>query len=134
MTLQRHIEDRCRRNKLRLRKLPEATGPKDLAETAAAIFRKISDEILPANLEFDRIHRALGTHSTDPNQPRDVICWLHHYTHKEAIICKAWEAGNIDFDGVTVKILPDLSRAALQRSALLHPVLDLARQFGVTYR
>lgn len=38
VTLQLHMEDRSHRNNLRLRGLPEATGPEDL-ETAMAIFR-----------------------------------------------------------------------------------------------
>lgn len=40
----------------------------------------------------------------------------------------------MDFDGATVKILPDLSRATLHRRALLRPVLNMARQLGATYR
>lgn len=43
-----------------------------------------------------------------------MICYLHYYTHKENIIRKAWEAGDLEFDGAPVKILPDLSRATLQ--------------------
>lgn len=33
-----------------------------------------------------------------------------------------------------MRILPDLSRATLKRRAMLHPVLDLAKQRGLTYR
>lgn len=75
----------------------------------------------------------MGPRSSDPDRPRDVICRLHHYTHKENILHSAWEAGNIDFDGAAVRILPDLSRATLQRWALLRPVLEQALQLGFTY-
>lgn len=51
-------------------------------------------------------------------------------TIKEAILRKAWKAWR---HGVPVKILPDISRAIVQRWALLHPVLDLAHQLGITY-
>lgn len=50
------------------------------------------------------------------------------------ILRKAWEHGEVGFDGATIKILLDLSRATLQRRSLLRPVLDLARQQGCTYR
>lgn len=136
VALQLHMEDmedRSRRNNLWLRGLPEATGMEDLSETAAAIFRKVAGNSLPTSLEFEWIHRALGPRSTDPNRPLDV-CRIHHYTHKENILRRAWEVGDVDFDGASVKTLPDLSRETLQRRALLHPVLDLARQLGITYR
>lgn len=50
VALQLHVEefeDRSKRKHLRLQGLPEATGPKDLAESAAAIFHKIS-VVLPS--------------------------------------------------------------------------------------
>lgn len=120
------IEDRSRRNNLRLRGLPAATGPEDLADTEAAIFRNIPGVDLPPRLEFDRVHRALGPRSADPARPRDVVCRLHHYLHKEEVLRKSWEAPAIEFDGVELKILPDISRATLQRRALLKPLLELA--------
>lgn len=40
----------------------------------------------------------------------------------------------MDFDGTLIKILPDLSRATLQRQVMLRPALELARQSGITYR
>lgn len=122
------MEDRSHRNNLRLRGLPEATGPEDLADTAVAIFRSLP------GIELDRIHRALGPKPTDPLRPRDVVCRVHHYVHKELILRKAWESEDRELDGATVKILPDLSRATLQRRAILKPPLDLAKRKGATYR
>lgn len=63
-----------------------------------------------------------------------MICRVHHYSHKELLLRKAWEKEDTEFDGATLKILPDLSRATLQRRALLKPVLEVARQAGITYR
>lgn len=57
---------------------------------------------------------------------RDIICRVHHYSHKELILLKAWETGDIDFDEASLWILPDLSRMTLQRRALLKPVLEIA--------
>lgn len=54
------MEDRSRRNNLRLRGLPEAMGSEDLAATALAIFRNIAGDTLPPTVSFDWIHRALG--------------------------------------------------------------------------
>lgn len=127
------LEDRSRRNNLRLRGIPEATGAENLPDTVTAIFRQILASPQTV-IEMDRVHRSLGPKSSDPSRPRDVICRLHKYTLRDMISRKAWEHGEVDFDGAFVKILPDLSRATLQRRARLRPLLDLAREKGCTYR
>lgn len=132
--LQLHMEDRSRRNNLRLRGLPEATGPADLADTVADIFQRVAGDQIQGRLEFNRIHRALGPRSEDPARPRDVICRLHHYAHKDIIARKAWETQDLELDGAALTILPDISRATLQRRAILKPLLDLARRHNATYR
>lgn len=100
---------------------------------AAVIFQKVADT-LPTRVEFDRIHRTLGPCSKDLDRPRDLICRLHKYTLKETVLQKAWEYGDLEFDGASIKILLDLSRATLQHRAMLRPVLELARQLNITYR
>lgn len=128
------LEDRSRSNNLRLRGLPEATGTEDLAATVNAIFQEVLGASPPPSLEMDRVHRTLGPKSQDPDRPRDVLCRVHHYNQKELILRRAWEHGAVEFDGATIKILPDLSRATLQRRAMLRPILDLARRQDCTYR
>lgn len=127
------MEDRSRRNNLRLWGIPEATGQEDLAATATAIFQGLLDNP-PPHLEIDRIHRTLGPKSTDPARPCDVLCRLHRYAQKETLLRKAWDQGEVEFDGAHIQILPDLSRATLQRRAMLKPVLELTRNLGCTYR
>lgn len=66
--LQLHLEDqenRSRRNNLRPRGLPEATGPENLQETVRAILHKILNSDPPATMDFDRVHRVLGPKSSD---------------------------------------------------------------------
>lgn len=128
------MEDRSRRNNLRIRGLPEVTGLEDLAVKAIAIFQQLTGEVIPVDLELDRIHRALGPRQSDPNRPRDVICRVHRFTQKEIIARKAWEVGAVEYEGASIKIMPDLSRAMLYRRGLLRPVLDIAHRQGATYR
>lgn len=118
------LEDRSRRNNVRLRGIPEALDQENLQDMVKSIFENILKDAMPLNLELDRVHRALGPKSKDINRPRDVVCRLHYFAHREAILRKAWETGTIDFKGGQVKILPDLSRATLQRRTLLRPLLE----------
>lgn len=86
--VQLHVEDLenwSRQNNLRIRGLQEATGPENLLETVRAILHRILEPDPPANLEFDRVHRALGPKPVDPEHPRDVICHLHRYTQKSRL-------------------------------------------------
>lgn len=136
ISLQLHleeIEDRSRRNNLRLRGIPEAVGSDQLAETVKEIFRTALDES-GTEIELNRVHRTLGPRPSDPSNPRDVVCRLHRYLQKEAILRCAWEHGDVEHHGAQVRILPDLSRATLKRRALLRPLLELAKQKGFTYR
>lgn len=93
------IEDRSRRNNLRLRGLPEAIGTEDLAASTLSIFRDMMGELFPPTLSFDQIHRALGPGSADPYRPRDVICRIHQYTHKELVLQTAWEKERLNLMG-----------------------------------
>lgn len=93
----------------------------------------ISRSCPPQAMEFERLHRSLGPRSVNVNRPRDVICRFHRYAHKELISRKVWEAGEIEQDGVSVRILPDLSHATLQRRAMLCPLLDKIKMLGETY-
>lgn len=127
------LEDRSRRNNLRLRGIPEATGAEDLEATVLAILQGVLDTP-QTSIELDRVHRTLGPRPSDPDRPRDVLCRVHRYTQKDLVLRKAWERGEVMFDGAEIKILPDLSRATLQRRAMLKPILELARGLGCTYR
>lgn len=136
IALQLHLEnikDRSRRNNLWLRGIPKGTESESFRETVREIVRTVLEDPEIA-IELDRVHRALGPRSEDPNRPRDVVCRLHRYTQKENILRRAWEHGDVEVRGTQTKILPDLSRATLRCRAFLRPLLDLAKQQGLTYR
>ncbi|XP_018415491.1 PREDICTED: TATA box-binding protein-associated factor RNA polymerase I subunit B [Nanorana parkeri] len=99
-------ENRNRRNNLRLRGIPEATTGIHLRDTVAAILNTLLGKPHDAALELDR----------------------------EEIIRQAWRQGPSDFDGATVRIMPDLSRHTLRMRRLVRPLLDLIRSASATYR
>lgn len=128
------LENRSRRQNIRFRGIPEATGPENLIETVRALIHTILDGALPASLEFDRVHRALGPKHTDMERPRDVLCRLHRYSHKEQIMRAARLKGPVDFDGAQISVYPDVSRATLLRRAMLKPLLERISRAGLSYR
>lgn len=128
------LENRSRRQNLRFRGIPEATGQENLTETVRAIMHTLLDEDLPASLEFDRVHRALGPRLADVDRPRDVLCCLHRYSHKEQIMSAARLKGTVDFDGAQISVYPDISRATLTRRAMLKPLLERLGRADLSYR
>lgn len=80
-----------------------------------------------ADIDLDRVHRALGPRPTDPSRPRDVVCRFHCYLQKENVLRRAWEHGDVEMAGTHMRILPDLSRATLR------PILELAKPQGLKY-
>lgn len=77
------VENWSRRVNIRIRGLPEATGPRDIIPTLQGVFTQILGKEAPDNIEIDRAHRALRPPSDDPDKPRDIICKLHKYTLKD---------------------------------------------------
>ncbi|PIO31496.1 hypothetical protein AB205_0176850, partial [Aquarana catesbeiana] len=128
------LENRNRRNNIRVRGLPEATGDSDLEPSIRGIFNSILGNPVTAPLCFDRVHRALRPRIANSDLPRDVICRLHYLEDKNAIMTKMRGLPNIDFDGATITIYPDLSKDTLDRRRTLKPLLDHLRSDGITYR
>lgn len=128
------FENRSCRNNLQIQGLPKATGPENLQETILAILKRVLSPDPPATMEFDWVHRALGPKPQDPDRPRDVICRLHRYSQKDQVLRAAWSRDQIEFDGAPISIFPDVSRATLQRQAMLKPLLEKLRRAALPYR
>ncbi|KAM9308396.1 uncharacterized protein PAF06_012594 [Gastrophryne carolinensis] len=87
------LENRSRRNNLRIRGIPESQNAEDARAIVTAIFNELLGRDPSTSIELDRAHRALGPRSTDPSFPRDIVCKVHLFTVKEKILRKAWTKG-----------------------------------------
>lgn len=114
--------------------LPEATKDGDLEPTIRSILNTILGKMVTDPLRFDRVHRALRPRNLPTDLPRDVVCRLHYFEDKNAIMINLQGTPNIDFDGTTLNIFPDLSKETLERRRALKPLLDQLRGIGATYR
>ncbi|XP_056403194.1 transmembrane protein 260 isoform X4 [Hyla sarda] len=128
------VENRSRRNNVRIRGLPEATRNQELFPTVTGIFNLLLGRPPDTHIELDRVHRALRAPSTDPTRPRDVICRVHEYALKEQIMTKVRQRGDVDFDGATLQLYPDLSRRTLRQRAILRPLLRELQNRNLPYR
>lgn len=131
-----HVEDldnRGRRNNIRVRGLPEATQAEDLPATLEAIFNKILGEPSSHKIEFVRAHRALRPRSSN-GPPRDVICCILDFPLKEKIMTRARSLRNLDYDGASIQLYQDLSWITLRKRRMLQPLLASLRSAQIPYR
>lgn len=127
-------ENRNRRNNIRIRGLPEATGDDDLLPSVRGIFNGLLGHAADHPLKIDRVHRALRPRNLSTDIPRDVICRVHYYEEKELIMKKARDAAPLDFDGATLSFFPDLARETLDRRRALKPLTEKLRAASINYR
>lgn len=133
---QLHIEDldnRGRRNNIRVRGLPEAEGAEDLQTTLESIFNKLLNDSATGKILMDRAHRALRPKKLN-GPPRDVICRVQDFALKEKIMLAARNQREIKHEGSVIQLYPDLAWATLQRRRQLQPLLALLRTRAIAYR
>ena len=134
--MQRHLEDldnRGRRNNIRVRGLPEADEAEDLQKTLQTMFNDLTGAPLVKHIEIDRAHRALRPKGP-ASKPRDVICRIQSYPLKETIMRKARAVRNLVFDNSPIQLYPDLSWIMLQKRRLQQPLLRSLQDRDILYR
>ncbi|CAH2293436.1 Hypothetical predicted protein [Pelobates cultripes] len=134
LALRRQTEDldnRSRRSNIR--GLPEPSTEEDVEATLKALFWEILGADMPDSITFDRAHRANRPRPAD-NTPRDVICCLHNYKHKEKIMLKARSRPLWRFRGADVALFQDLSSLTLDARRALRPITSLLRERNIPYK
>ncbi|KAM4034885.1 uncharacterized protein ACNLHF_021597 [Anomaloglossus baeobatrachus] len=66
------LENRGRRNNIRIRGIPESVAPQELDASLGRLFNSILDLPRDSHLELDRAHRSLGPKPMDNANPRDI--------------------------------------------------------------
>lgn len=134
--LQRQIEDldnRGRRNNIRIKGLPKPDGVEDLDAIVTEIFNDLLDNPPSTKIDLDRAHRALRARGSSTS-PRDVICRVHFYKVKESILQRARNRSEILWHDSPIQRFPDLSWHTLQQRKCLQPLLSLFRDNNIKYR
>ncbi|CAH2311695.1 Hypothetical predicted protein [Pelobates cultripes] len=83
LALRRQMEDldnRSRHSNIRVRGVPEQEGTENAETLLTGLFRQILGGEAPAEIRFERAHRALRP------RLRDLICCLHSFPLKERIM------------------------------------------------
>ncbi|CAN2390698.1 hypothetical protein PRIEUP_LOCUS735, partial [Pristimantis euphronides] len=128
------LENRHRRNNLHIRGVPEDIDHLSLEKWAVKFFGVLLHRPPDRPVLIDRMHRSSGLYKGDMGRPRDVICCMHYYKEKEAIIRAAWRENLQTSQSFPIKVLSDLSKRTLNLRRALKPLLLELKNRNIPYR
>lgn len=105
-------------------------GPENFPEILQGLFRLI---LTPTDgavmlVKLDRANCLIRPRSLDPATPQDIVCRIDHYPINDLLSQRALDHCPYDYMGGSINVLPDLSHATLQLTALPYPLLDLLKK------
>lgn len=77
------LEERSRRNNIKIRGIPEAVAAPQLQQYRHTLFSSLILSLSPIELTVDRIHRVLKPSFHSDDTPRDVLLKVHYYHVKK---------------------------------------------------
>lgn len=129
------LENRTRRNNLKIRGIPPSIQQKDLKNYLQKLFARLLNIEDEETIRIDRAHR-LGTKTyvSASHTPRDVICCLQSYEKKADITAVTRTMTSIKHEGAELQIYGDLSKRTSDRRRLLRPITEELRSKGIKYK
>lgn len=119
------LENRSRRNNVRIIGLPEAVeGPRPTVFFSEMLSEVMGEQVLPSPPELDRAHRALVPKSKQGGKPRAVIVRFHRYQTKEAVMREARKRrGTLQYRGKPIAMYDDYSVEVQEQRAQYRGVM-----------
>ncbi|CAH2321374.1 Hypothetical predicted protein [Pelobates cultripes] len=126
------LNNRSRRQNIRIRGLPESVLPETLLPTVRAIFQSLLPDASEQDLYIERAHRALRPPTYNMNAPRDIITKLLYFPIKERLM-KAARDNPPTYQGQTLHFYQDLPPTTLQKRRDLKPLTTALVEKGWRY-
>ncbi len=127
------LENRSRRQNLRIIGIPEGAENGSPTAFMASFFTEVLGEEIASPLVLDRAHRTLAAKPKPGDRPRPMIVRLHYYSDKEKILQLSRNNGELKFREARIHIFPDMSAELSRRRAAFNPVKAKLRQAGIKY-
>lgn len=127
------LENRSRRDNIRVRGLEEESEGPDLDAFMVGLFSTLLGEEAPA-VSLERVHRVGPRRLGGARPPRDVLAKFSSFKVKEKILQKARTMDTISFQNATCTLYQDVAQATLQRRHQFRPVTTFLRDKHVKYR
>ena len=128
------LEDRSRRNNVKLRGVPETVLPAQLQKFARDLLQQILPDASESELQIDRIHRLPKPGFLPDNVPRDVLLRIHFYQIKEQLMTSFRKAQQLPEQFAGLQLFTDLSQFTMQKRRSLVTITKALRNHNVPYR
>lgn len=128
------LEDRSRRNNIRLRGIPESVLPESLHQFLTDFMALVMPHYSASDLIIDRIHRLPKPRHLSPQIPRDTIARIHFYHVKEELLKTLRQQPELPERFRDLAIFPDLSAATMLRRKEFAPYTRVLRDNGIPYK
>ena len=131
---QEDLENRERRQNLRIRGVPESISDKEIRPYLLALFIFLAPDVPDIDWRLDRAHRSLAPKPPQGANPRDIIVRFHFYESKETLTSITRNRSRIEFKGTKIQLFSDLSPITLAKRRALRPVTAHLQRHQITYR
>lgn len=128
------LEDRSRRNNVKLRGVPENIPPADLPKFAKDLIHTILPDTSPRDIIIDRIHRIAKPSHLAASIPRDILMRIHFYHIKEKLMIEARSKSPLPRPFEGIQIFPDLSKYTLQLRRNLNSITKGLNNHKILYK
>lgn len=132
---QQVLENRSRRQNLRIIGIPEEAEKGRPTDFISGFFSEVLGEDLPdpQSVVLDRAHHTLAPKPRAGDRPRAMIVRLHYFSDKAKILQASRKRGELTFRGARVHIFPDMSAELSRRRAAFNSVKCKLKQAGISY-
>lgn len=128
------LEDRNRRNNVKLRGIPESVSNAELTPFIQKMLATLLKPASERDLLIDRAHRLPKPKGVPDSAPRDVIMRVHFFNVKEDLMQFSRKHPQLPEPYQAVKVFADLSQFTIQARKRLQPVTLILRQHNIPYR
>uniref|UniRef100_A0A8C5Q945 Uncharacterized protein n=1 Tax=Leptobrachium leishanense TaxID=445787 RepID=A0A8C5Q945_9ANUR len=128
------MEDRSRRNNVRIRGIPEAVAPADLQPYIMELFQILVPAYLPQDFLMDRAHRLPRAKNLPPSASRDVLVRVHFFHVKEALMRASRKSMPLPSPYAEVSFYADLSTATMTKRREFSSFTKILRDHNMAYR
>lgn len=133
LQLQEDMQNRERRQNLRIRGVSEKVSDNNIRSLLLGLFNSLAPDIADIDWRMDRAHRSLAPKLLVGARPHDFMVRFHYYESKEALTLAARNRSHIDYKGDRIQIFSDLSLITLANRYSLQTITSYLQQHKIPY-
>lgn len=126
------LQNRSRRNNLRIYRVPEGSEGKDVKAFVKELIQSVLQPMPAVNLQIERAHRALTAKPKEPTAaPRSLIVKFVDYSIKDAILRQAWSQRQVLYKAEPIYFDHDYSPELQKKRAQVRAVIKQLKQKSI---